>query len=54
METGKIERTVRLAAAREEVWAALTQPGRLSEWFGAGHSEVELLAELEGTPHAAR
>ena len=30
-----ITREVTLAAAPEEVWAALTDPDRLSEWFGA-------------------
>lgn len=37
----RVERRVELQACREEVWAALTRPDRLSSWFG-GEAEVEL------------
>lgn len=37
----RIERTVVLEAPRDEVWAALTRPERLSSWFG-GRTEIEL------------
>jgi uncharacterized protein YndB with AHSA1/START domain len=37
----RVERLVELQAPREEVWAALTRPDRLSSWFG-GEAEVEL------------
>lgn len=42
MESGKIERTASLPATREEVWAALTQPERLSDWFGADVVELDI------------
>ncbi len=37
-----MERTIELGADIHEVWAALTEPERLSAWFGAGVVEVEL------------
>jgi uncharacterized protein YndB with AHSA1/START domain len=40
-DVGRIERQVELHAPREEVWAALTRPDRLSSWFG-GEAEVEV------------
>jgi uncharacterized protein YndB with AHSA1/START domain len=42
MEPGKIERTASLPATREEVWAALTQPERLSDWFGSDVVELDV------------
>ncbi|MGH2726542.1 MAG: SRPBCC domain-containing protein [Actinomycetota bacterium] len=41
MEPTRIERTVELPASREDVWDALTRPGRLSEWFGAEVLELD-------------
>lgn len=37
----RVERRIELQAPREDVWAALTRPDRLSSWFG-GEAEVEL------------
>jgi uncharacterized protein YndB with AHSA1/START domain len=37
-----IDRSILLPASVSEVWAALTQPERLSAWFGATAVEVEL------------
>lgn len=42
MGSEKIERIVSLAATREEVWDALTQPQRLSDWFGADVIELNV------------
>ena len=42
----EIRREVVLPAEREEVWAALTEPERLEEWFA---NEVELDARPGGT-----
>jgi uncharacterized protein YndB with AHSA1/START domain len=40
-----VRREIVLPASREEVWAALTRPEELSEWFGA---EVEIDARPRG------
>jgi len=33
-ETWSVTRTVRIDAPRSTVWAAITQPDRISQWFG--------------------
>lgn len=42
MDAERVERSVRFPAPREEVWAALTEPDRLSDWFGADVVELDL------------
>ena len=42
MSADKVERSVGLPATREEVWAALTQPERLADWFGADVVELDV------------
>jgi uncharacterized protein YndB with AHSA1/START domain len=37
-----MERAIELRSDPETVWAAVTEPERLSEWFGATAVEVEL------------
>ncbi len=37
-----LERSIEVQSSPEEVWAALTEPERLSIWFGAMAVEVEL------------
>ena len=34
MDPDRIERTMTLDVPRDEVWAALTEPDRISKWFG--------------------
>ena len=48
METVSVRREVVLEAAREEVWAALTEADRLAQWF-ANEVELELVPGGEGT-----
>ena len=43
----EIQREVVVAAPRDEVWSALTDPARLSEWF-ANEVELELRPGGEG------
>jgi uncharacterized protein YndB with AHSA1/START domain len=43
----RIERQMTLPAAREEVWAAITEPEQISKWFGT-ETELELRAGGEG------
>ena len=43
----QISRTVRIAAPRERVWAALTDPDLMTEWFGDGAGFTAL--EVGGT-----
>jgi uncharacterized protein YndB with AHSA1/START domain len=43
----RIERQMTLPAAREEVWAAITDPEQISKWFGT-ETELELRAGGEG------
>ncbi len=38
----RVERVEVFAVPREQVWRAITQPERLSEWFGATAVELEL------------
>ena len=42
-----IRRTIQLAVARERVWAALTEPELLNQWFGEGFEVTAL--EVGGT-----
>jgi uncharacterized protein YndB with AHSA1/START domain len=37
-----VERTIQVERDPQEVWDALTEPERLSDWFGATAVEVEL------------
>jgi uncharacterized protein YndB with AHSA1/START domain len=37
-----VKRTIEVQRDAQEVWAALTEPERLSDWFGATAVEVEL------------
>jgi uncharacterized protein YndB with AHSA1/START domain len=39
----RIEREVVIRASALRVWAALTEPAHLAEWFGDGGAEVEAL-----------
>lgn len=39
MDVDRIERSMTLEVPREEVWAAITEPERISKWFG---KETEL------------
>jgi len=39
MDLDRIERTMTLDVPRDEVWAAITEPERISKWFG---KETEL------------
>jgi uncharacterized protein YndB with AHSA1/START domain len=39
MNLDRIERTMTLEVPRDEVWAAITEPDRISKWFG---KETEL------------
>jgi uncharacterized protein YndB with AHSA1/START domain len=41
----RVERSVVLPAPLEEVWAALTEPARISEWLGA---EIEIDLRVGG------
>jgi uncharacterized protein YndB with AHSA1/START domain len=43
----RIERQMTLPAAREEVWAAITEPEQISKWFGT-ETELDLRAGGEG------
>ena len=36
MDLDRIERTMTLDVPRDEVWAAITEPDRISKWFGQG------------------
>jgi uncharacterized protein YndB with AHSA1/START domain len=47
----RVERRIVLATSREEVWAALTEPARLSAWIGA---EVALDVRAGGRGTARR
>lgn len=47
----RVERRVVLETSRDEVWAALTEPARLSAWIGA---EVELDVRCDGRGTARR
>lgn len=44
MTAGRCVRTVALPAAPPEVWAAITDPARLSQWFGAEIASCEARA----------
>lgn len=37
-----IERTESFPASRDEVWAALTEPDQLADWFGASVVELDI------------
>jgi uncharacterized protein YndB with AHSA1/START domain len=41
MTQDRIEREVVIRAPVERVWAALTEPAHLAEWFGDGGAELE-------------
>jgi uncharacterized protein YndB with AHSA1/START domain len=43
MVEDRIEREVVIRASALRVWAALTEPAHLAEWFGDGGAEVEAL-----------
>jgi uncharacterized protein YndB with AHSA1/START domain len=43
MVEDRIEREVVIRASALRVWAALTEPGHLAEWFGDGGAEMEAL-----------
>lgn len=47
MDPDRIERTMDLQAPRAEVWAALTEPERISRWFGDS-AELDLRPGGEG------
>ena len=53
METVSVRREVVLEAAREEVWAALTEADRLAQWF-ANEVEVEVVPGGDGTFRCAQ
>lgn len=38
----EVRRTIEIRAARERVWAALTQPEELLRWFPSEHAAVDL------------
>jgi uncharacterized protein YndB with AHSA1/START domain len=41
MDLDRIERTMTLNVPRDEVWAAITEPERISKWFGR-ETELDL------------
>jgi uncharacterized protein YndB with AHSA1/START domain len=41
MDPDRIERTMTLDVPRDEVWAAITEPDRISKWFGQ-RTELDL------------
>lgn len=43
----RIERQMTFEVPREEVWAAITEPGQLARWFGS-HAELDLRPGGEG------
>ena len=60
MPTDRIEREIIIGAPQDRVWAALTEPGHLSRWFGDS-AELDLTpggtaafgwSEYEATHHA--
>jgi uncharacterized protein YndB with AHSA1/START domain len=47
MDVDRIERSMTLDVPREEVWAAITEPDRISKWFGT-NTELELRPGAKG------
>jgi len=50
-ETFSVSRTVHVRVPRDEVWAAITQPERIAEWFGDSATLPGLAVGTEGTLH---
>jgi len=48
MDPDRIERTMTLDVPRDEVWAALTEPDRISKWFGQ-KTELDLRPGGQGS-----
>ena len=54
-DTTKIERSTHIAAARERVWQALTDPPQFAKWFGVeftGNFEPGAKIQMTTTPEA--
>jgi uncharacterized protein YndB with AHSA1/START domain len=48
MDPDRIERTMTLDVPRDEVWAAITEPDRISKWFGQ-RTELDLRPGGQGS-----